>query len=392
MIGKYRRALHDYLQRGGEQQLQQAYDFGRTALSRGVGVLEMVRLHQEALVLLVASAKSSVATAPRARAVETFLIEALSPFEAAHRGFRQASDRLRQLNRTLEQRNRQLDGTNDKLGREIVERRRAENSLLESKEHYVRLFEQARTMEENLRLLSNKVITAQEEERKHISRELHDEIGQTLTAINVSLAMLKKHTGPDRNSRRKLGEAQRLLNQSLENVHRFARELRPDVLDNLGAYAALRSYLKNFSQWTGIKTELSSTADFAPLDSQQSTVLYRVAQESLTNVYKHARASRVKIAFSRRPDGLMMEIKDNGRSLRAQKRLLNKGIHRLGLLGMEERVRLVRGEFSVESKPGHGTTVRVRLPFSYLPPEKMRNGQSLNLTKSREKNNHTFSR
>ncbi len=391
---KYQQALRDYLRQENEEHLQQAYELGRIALNRGLGVLEMARLHQEALIRLIASLELQVATARQARAVEAFLLEALSPFEAAHRGFRRAWERLRQLNRILEQRNRQLAAINEKLGREVTERQRVENDLRDRTDHYLRLFEQARAMEENLRLLSTKVITAQEEERKHISRELHDEIGQTLTAVNVSLSLLKLHAKPDRTSRQQLARVQKLLTQSLENVHRFARELRPDMLDTLGPAAALRSYLKSFSKRTGIKAEMRSNANLARLDSQQGTVLYRVAQESLTNVFKHARASRVRVAFLRLPDGLAMEIRDNGRSARAQKRLFNKQNKRLGLLGMQERVRLVRGEFSVESTPGRGTTVRVRLPFSYLhrKVEKSSVPSSFEQIKSHEKNNHSFGR
>jgi len=389
--GKYQQALRDYLRHGSEEYLQAAYELGRFALNRGMGMLEMVRLHQEAMLALVVLTDRKELVPQRIGSDQAFLLEALSTFEVAHRGFRQAWERLQQLNETLEHRNRQLAAFNEKLEQEVAERGRAEDELRERTEHYLKLFEQARAMEENLRLLSNKVVTAQEEERKHISRELHDEIGQTLTAVNVSLALLKKHTRSDRTSRQELASAQKLLMQSLENVHRFARELRPDMLDTLGPYAALRSYLKSFSQRTGIKTELRADANLANLDNQQGTVLYRVAQESLTNVFKHAQASRVQIAFRRWSDGITMEIKDNGRSRRAQKRLLNnKQNHRLGLLGMQERVRLVRGEFFIESIPGRGTTVRVRLPFSYQhrKVEKLQNRDSLKHHPSHEKNNH----
>ncbi|MDE3085007.1 MAG: sensor histidine kinase, partial [Verrucomicrobiota bacterium] len=330
--------------------LQQAYELGRVALNREMGVFDMVRLHQEAMVRLIASTEAAVTTAKSAEAVQTFLLETLSPFEAAHRGFRDAWERLRQLNRTLEQRNKELATTNEKLRI--------------SKQHFVQLFQEARTMEENLRLLSNKVLSAQEEERKHISRELHDEIGQALTAVNVSLALLQKQNGSAQSWRKKVGETRALLESSMESVHRFARELRPEMLDHLGLYASLRSYVKNFAARTGIKAALRTETEIEHLTGQQEIVLFRVAQESLTNIAKHARATQAEIVFSRTAKGLCMEVKDNGRSFAVEEQLAVKRHKRLGLLGMQERVRLVNGEFAIESAPNCGTTVRITIPLA----------------------------
>jgi signal transduction histidine kinase len=161
---------------------------------------------------------------------------------------------------------------------------------------------------------------------------------------------------------RKVESAQRLLEQSMDMVHRFARELRPSMLDHLGPYAALKNYVKSFAERTGIKTELESTARLDALDNQQGTVLYRVAQESLTNVFKHARATRVKIRFSQLPDAVCMEVSDNGRA--GIRPVPVNGRQPLGLLGMQERVRLVNGQFAIESVPRRGTTVRVQIPFA----------------------------
>jgi signal transduction histidine kinase len=217
-------------------------------------------------------------------------------------------------------------------------------------------------MEENLRQLSNKVLTAQEEERKHISRELHDEIGQALTAANVSIAMLRQHASKDEEFSKKVATAQQLLEQSMNMVHQFARELRPSMLDHLGPYAVLQNYIKAFTERTGIKAELESTVEPEALDVQQTTVLYRVAQESLTNVFKHAQATRVKIRLRQLPRAVCMEIIDNGRAAAPDLNGASRG--RLGLLGMQERVRLVNGEFAIESVPKRGTTVRVQIPLS----------------------------
>jgi signal transduction histidine kinase len=323
----------------------------------------MFRLNHETLIQLIAYADSPAAAVERVAAVETFLMETLSPFEVAHLGFRKAWKRLRQLNETLGRRNQDLAAINKKLKKEITERRRAEKALLKSKEHFVRLFGQAHEMEKNLRQLSNKLLSVQEEERKHISRELHDEIGQALTAANVSIAMLKKHGGHDPAFAKKVAVAQKLLEQSMETVHRFARELRPPMLDYLGLYSALHSYGKSFSERTGIKTMLRSGVSLDRLDSQQSIVLYRVVQESLTNVFKHAHATLVQIRFRRIPRGICMEIKDNGRAFRTQEQSKGHAPQRLGLLGMQERVRLINGEFTIASKPGRGTRVSVQIPL-----------------------------
>jgi signal transduction histidine kinase len=191
---------------------------------------------------------------------------------------------------------------------------------------------------------------------------LHDEIGQVLTAANVSIALLRQHARGDEAFRRKVDEAQKLLEESMDMVHRFARELRPSMLDHLGPYAALQNYVKSFSERTGIKTELHNTARLDQLDPQQGTVLYRVAQESLTNVYKHAQATRVKISLRQLPRAVRMEIVDNGRAFQPANGH-NDGPQRLGVLGMQERVRLVNGRFAIESAPRRGTTVRVEIPL-----------------------------
>jgi signal transduction histidine kinase len=370
LLNRYQKILHSYLVREDEEHLQKAYDLGRNALSRGFGVLDMIRLNHETLIQLIAFAETPAVAVERAAAVETFLLETLSPFEVAHLGFRRAWKRLRQLNEALARRNQDLAAINKKLQKEITERRRAEKALRKSKEHYEQLFEQAHVMEGNLRQLSNKLISAQEEERKHISRELHDEIGQALTAVNVSVTMLKKHSGQDPVFARKVSAAQELLEQSMETVLRFARELRPPMLDYLGLHAALHSYGRVFSERTGIKTILRFGVSLDHLDSQQGIVLYRVAQESLTNVFKHAQATLVQIRFRRIPRGICMEIKDNGRAFRTHAQSNGHVPQRLGLLGMQERVRLINGEFAIESRSGHGTTVRVQIPL--LPGGKFR--------------------
>lgn len=358
----YHGALRDYLVQPNEATLQQAYELGRAAMSAGLGVFDVIRLHHQALNDGVVS-RDPTAVVRCAPMLEAFLLEALSPFEAAHRGFRRAWERLEQLNSTLAGHNEALALSNAQLEEEISMRQRTEAQLREAKEHYFQLFQKAHAMEESLHELSAQVLTAQEEERKRISRELHDEIGQALTAVNVTIAVLKKHASKDASLLKKIADAESLLASSMETVHTFARELRPAMLDHLGIHAALRSLVSGFTERTEIAVELGSHPELARITGQPGEVLFRIAQEALSNVFKHAGATKVKIDFSATADDLTMEVSDNGKAFSVEEKL-GKRTGRIGLLGMQERVRLVHGKFAIESAAGRGTRLTVSVPFS----------------------------
>lgn len=226
-------------------------------------------------------------------------------------------------------------------------------------------------MENDLRSLSHQIVNAQEEERKHISRELHDEVGQALTAISVTLATLKSSgDGLDRNFSRQLTGAQRLLQDTMEVVHNFARELRPAMLDELGLLPALRSYLRGLSERTGLHIQFHGNALAEQLSGDQKMALFRVAQESLTNVVKHAGASQVILAVRKVGDSIGLDVKDDGKSFQPSPDHSGpvKKKKRLGLLGMQERIRLVNGRFTIRAEPGHGTTILVRIPLRLKNP------------------------
>src|SRR5262249_10127199 len=155
----------------------------------------------------------------------------------------------------------------------------------------------------------------------------------------------------------KIADTQSLLGQTMECVHRFARELRPTMLDELGLLSALRSYLKGFAERTGLRVHFKASPQAEKLDDEQKTVVFRVAQESLTNVAKHAQAPQVTATLRTLKNGVRMQITDNGKSFRVQPQFSVGTRKRLGLLGMQERVRLVNGRFAIESEPGKGTTV-----------------------------------
>lgn len=364
MARQYLEAFGNYLNDEREAALQQAYELGRAAVAMGLGVLDMARVHQKALDNTLQS--SPVTNQTRVlKAAETFFLETLSPFEVMQRGFCETNARLQQLIGTLQARNLELAEINRELGVEISERKRTEKALRESEEHLRVLFDESRRMGEDLRNLSNRILHVQEEERKRISRELHDEVGQALTAISVTLATLKDcGAGNSSPASRKLGDAQNLLRETMETVHRFARELRPAMLDELGLLPALRSYLKGFGSRTGLRVRFRGNPIAEKLGSDQKLVLFRIAQESLTNVGKHACARHVDLTIRKVRDGICMEVADDGRSFKADPKNSATSKKGLGLLGMQERVRLVNGKFTIKPRPGKGTTVRVVIPAS----------------------------
>jgi PAS domain S-box-containing protein len=257
-----------------------------------------------------------------------------------------------------------LTASNRKLEQEIIEREAVEESLKQSEQHQSELLEQSRTMQTQLRHLSHQVLMAQEEERKRISRELHDVIAQTLTGINVRLALLKKEAALNpKGLDLKIASTQQLVEESLEIVHQFARKLRPPVLDDLGLIPALHSFTKSFTESTGIHIHLTVFAGVEALDIAKRTVLYRVVQEALTNVARHAQASRVEVSVLKLPRAVCLTLSDNGKSFHVERVLLATNNKHLGLVGMRERVEMVGGSFSVESAPGVGTTIRAQIPF-----------------------------
>jgi signal transduction histidine kinase len=256
-----------------------------------------------------------------------------------------------------------LAASNHKLEQEILHRQTVESALRTSQATSNELLENSRQMQEQLRQLSHQALQAQEEERKRISRELHDVIAQTLTGINVRLSLLQKENCTSTQElREKIAQTQQLVAQSVDTVHRFARDLRPAMLDDLGLIPALEAYLADFSKQTGLEVSLRADASVEELGSIPRTVLYRVAQEALTNVVRHARASRVEVSLQKNNGSYCMVITDNGQGFVRDNTSTAKSSNRLGLLGMRERVEIIGGTFCVDSVPGQHTTVLVEIP------------------------------
>ena len=289
---RYLAALRKHLKEGPRASLQPADGLGRQAMAIGLEALDMVKIHEQALITLVSPSFVSRTKDGVIKRASTFFSRALTPIEKTHRAALETNGHLNQVNETLSQRTVELAAANRQLKHEIVKRRAAEEALTKSQQHYSLLLEQSRHLQEQLRHLSHQVLSAQEEERKQISRELHDEIAQTLTGINISLATLTKEATVNTSSlKKKIVSTQQLVEKSMKIVHRFACELGPMLLDELGLIPALHSYMKSFTERTGIHIRFTVSAELEQLNNVKRTVIYRVAQEALTNVARHAQAS-----------------------------------------------------------------------------------------------------
>lgn len=217
---------------------------------------------------------------------------------------------------------------------------------------------------ERTRLLG-KVISAQEEERRRIARELHDEAGQALTSLMLGLRHLEEHSDGEP-ARRKAAELRSLTGDTLDRMHDLALELRPTALDDLGLVAALEGYVKDYAAKHGLKVDFhAGSLKGGRLPPQEETTLYRIAQEALTNVVKHADASNVSILLEQRNSTAVLIVEDDGRGfdLKAVTQGSDRA-RRLGLLGMEERASLIGGRLTIESHPGGGTAVFVEIPIA----------------------------
>ena len=361
---RYRTALRAHLKQGRHAGLEPARGLGGQALAAGLETLDLAKLHEQILVTEVLPGCRARKRSALIKQAGIFFAVAITPIEKTHRNAREAAIQLKKFVETLSQRTVELAASNLELNQEITQRKAAEAALQKSEHHYSQLLKQSDSLQEQLRRLSRQILSAQEEERRRISRELHDVIAQTLTGINIRLATLKKEalistSGLDRN----IARTQRLVEKSVNIVHEFARELRPAVLDDLGLIPALHSFGKLFSKRTGVQVHLKVFAGVEQLDNNQRTILYRVAQEALTNVSRHAHASRVEVSIQKLPDGICMKINDNGKSFDVERMLNARGRKRLGLLGMRERLEMVGGRFGIESVQGKGTTITAHLPF-----------------------------
>lgn len=215
---------------------------------------------------------------------------------------------------------------------------------------------------EQLHLLANQVIQAQEDERQRISRELHDDTAQVLFAQLLRLTALKASSNDE--VRRLAEELENMTVEAIESVRRLALELRPPALDDLGLREALGEAAQRYEDQTGIVPDYTIDGVKERLSPEVELVLYRVAQEALTNILKHAEPSRVNIWLTRSNDAVVLTVEDDGRGFDVDAARVRDGRGLgLGLFGMEERVQLVGGTLSIEQVRPHGTRLTARIPI-----------------------------
>lgn len=250
-----------------------------------------------------------------------------------------------ELERRVEERTAELAAANEALKAEALERERGEDERKE---------------------LLRQLLGAQEEERRRIARELHDQMGQHLTALTWGLKALDISEREATAARERLRRLQELTEELAQQVHTLAWQLRPTALDDLGLQTAIHNYVEQWAKESQLVVELQTSG----IDNQRfaphlETNVYRIVQEALTNVLKHAGAERVSLSLEQRLDQLFVIVEDNGRGFDVEA-VITAPVkeRRLGLLGMQERVAQVGGMLNLESTPGVGTLVMVRIPLS----------------------------
>ncbi|HVY79010.1 MAG TPA: sensor histidine kinase [Solirubrobacterales bacterium] len=212
-----------------------------------------------------------------------------------------------------------------------------------------------RRLEAERRRAGSAALQAQEQERARIARDLHDEVNQSLTGLLLRLEAAREAAQPELAS--ELDETKALANQAMTELLSLARQLRPTALDDLGLAAAIAGQVEQLGRGE-ITTEFEASGDFSDLGDDAQLVVYRVAQEALSNAARHSGASRVSVALRRREDGgVELEASDDGRGF-----AFEESERGLGIAGMRERALLVGGELSIESRPGRGTTVHLTVP------------------------------
>ena len=249
-----------------------------------------------------------------------------------------------------EVRSQQLpDGRFLSVIRDLTDRFKAEEELKESYKA--------------IRTLTNHLQKVREEERAHIAREIHDELGQQLTVLKMDVAWLNKKMDAAEESplKIKMKELLSMLDGTVKTVRRISSELRPSLLDDMGLFAAMEWHLEDFSRRTGLETSLLADKEPEKLPDNIKTGLYRIFQESLTNVARHANATKVVVKTEVKGKVLVLSIEDNGNGFDIS---TIKSKKTLGILGMQERSSMMGGEYSITSTPGKGTTIVVSVPIN----------------------------
>ncbi len=230
--------------------------------------------------------------------------------------------------------------------RDITNRKKAESSIRKS--------------QEQLRKLSNRLESAREEEKAHLAREIHDELGQNLTVLKLDLSWMNKRLLPEQVPiKEKVQEMIRGIEDAIVTVQRISTDLRPPILDIMGICEALKWQVKEFCKHTGIECELIIEPELIDLDAERSIMFFRIFQEALTNVTRHAEASQVKSAFRQLDTKWILEVQDNGKGMDES---LVDDLKSLGLIGIRERIHVWGGEMKINSQIGQGLKITVNIP------------------------------
>jgi len=300
LLRQYTHALEDHLAGGGETALQEAYELGRRALAEGLGVLDLASVHYEALMTMLLQRSVTEDFTLTVKAAANFFAESLSPFEMTHRGYREANIALRHLNEMLE------------------------------------------------------------EEAKRIAHALHDEAGQLLASVHLALEEVARELPPPAGDR--LQKVRVLLDQIEVQLRRLSHELRPTILDDLGLFPALEFLATGISARTRIPISVEGSPE-KRLPHIIETALYRIVQEALTNVTKHAQATRVTVCLQREDQSVRCSIRDDGIGFDPAVVLAPRIERGLGFVGIQERLNSLGGELQIVSFPGRGTELFITIPL-----------------------------
>lgn len=249
--------------------------------------------------------------------------------------------------------------------RDLVEDLQVAKNQTEAMNQALELRVQGRTVElrecvEQLRALAARLQSVREEERKRVAREIHDQLGQALTAIKIEFNALVLEVPVDQKRHvKRTSSILKVVDETIRCVRRISTELRPGILDDLGLVAAIEWAGQEFEARIGTKCRLDLPEGDIAIDAERATAVFRIFQETLTNVARHAEASEITVRLTEEDRNLTLEVHDNGRGVPEDK--LSQG-QSLGILGMRERALLLGGELMIRGAPGQGTTVRVRIP------------------------------
>lgn len=296
---QYKAALAEYLGTRSETGRERAYEIGRKALESGVGVIEMVGIHCRAVTEALQRAEVRESLDASIKTMGEFFAESMSPYEMTHRAYGEANAALRRLNAALEA------------------------------------------------------------EIKRIARELHDEAGQLLAAIYIKVDEISQGLPPE--GAAKVSEIKPLLDQIEGELRRLTHELRPPVLDDLGLGLALRTLAERVSKRAKLSIDIEIGFNERMPDAYE-TALYRVVQEALTNIIRHARAKRAVVRLQRSNGEVICTIRDDGIGFDSTAELNGKPGRGLGLTGIHERIGSLGGRVKIIARPGHGTELRISLP------------------------------